>query len=65
MVRAWNRNVKSAKLGGIKAEVAAIVGSLEIVTAITRASEEQMDLKLFDEVTANTVMSRCKSSVVC
>jgi molybdopterin-binding protein len=43
--------VKAVKLGGIMAEVIVSVGGLEIVSAITRGSAEQMGLKTGDEVT--------------
>jgi molybdopterin-binding protein len=44
--------VKSVKLGGIMAEVVVIVGNFEIVSAITRASAETMNLKAGDKVKA-------------
>jgi molybdopterin-binding protein len=44
--------VKSVKLGGIMAEVAVVVGGLEIVSAITRASAEALGLKAGDQVRA-------------
>ena len=44
--------VKSVKLGNVMAEVVVTVGSLEIVSAITRGSAEQMGLKPGDTVTA-------------
>jgi molybdopterin-binding protein len=44
--------VTSVKLGGIMAEVVVTVGGLEIVSAITRTSAEQMGLKAGDTVTA-------------
>ena len=44
--------VKSVKLGGIMAEVIVTVGNLEIVSAITKTSAEQMALKAGEEVTA-------------
>jgi molybdopterin-binding protein len=44
--------VKSVKLGGIMAEVVVAVAGLEIVSAITRASAEELGLKAGDEVTA-------------
>ena len=44
--------VKSVKLGGIMAEVVVAVDGLEIVSAITRGSAEQLGLKVGDEVTA-------------
>jgi molybdopterin-binding protein len=44
--------VKSVKLGGIMAEVTVTVGNLEIVSAITRTSAEQMALQVGQEVMA-------------
>jgi molybdopterin-binding protein len=44
--------VKSVRLGNVMAEVIVTVGNLEIVSAITRGSAEQMGLKPGDEVTA-------------
>ena len=44
--------VKSIKLGGVMAEVVVTVGDLEIVSAITRASAEQMELQPGDAVKA-------------
>jgi molybdopterin-binding protein len=44
--------VKSVKLGGVMAEVVISVGTLEIVSAITRTSADQMGLKAGDQVTA-------------
>jgi molybdopterin-binding protein len=44
--------VKSVKLGNVTAEVVVTVGSLEIVSAITRSSAEALDLKPGDAVTA-------------
>jgi molybdopterin-binding protein len=44
--------VRSVKLGNVMAEVVVQVGSLEIVSAITRASAEHLGLKVGDEVTA-------------
>jgi molybdopterin-binding protein len=44
--------IKSVKLGNVMAEVIVSVGSLEIVSAITRTSAEQMGLKAGDAVTA-------------
>jgi molybdopterin-binding protein len=44
--------VKSVQLGGIMAEVVVAVGGLEIVSAITRGSAEQLGLKAGDRVTA-------------
>ena len=43
--------VKSVKLGGVMAEVVVTVGGLEVVSAITRTSAEQLGLKSGDEVT--------------
>lgn len=42
--------VKSVKLGNVMAEVVVTVGSLEIVSAITRTSAEALGLKPGDEV---------------
>jgi molybdopterin-binding protein len=44
--------VTSVKLGGIMAEVVVAVGSIEIVSAITRASAEAMNLRVGDKVKA-------------
>ncbi|HEV3084072.1 MAG TPA: TOBE domain-containing protein [Gemmataceae bacterium] len=44
--------VKSVKLGGVMAEVVITVGALEIVSAITRTSAEQLSLKAGDQVIA-------------
>jgi molybdopterin-binding protein len=44
--------VKSVKLGNVMAEVIVAVGDLEIVSAITRGSVEQMKLATGDEVIA-------------
>jgi molybdopterin-binding protein len=44
--------VKSVKLGSVMAEVVVAVAGLEVVSAITRASAEQLGLKPGDEVTA-------------
>jgi molybdopterin-binding protein len=44
--------VKSVKLGGIMAEVVVTVGNLELVSAITRTSAEQLNLQTGDSVTA-------------
>ncbi len=44
--------IKSVKLGNVMAEVVVAVDGLEIVSAITRASAEQLGLKVGDEVTA-------------
>jgi molybdopterin-binding protein len=44
--------VKSVKLGNVMAEVVMNVGNFEIVSAITRGSAEQLDLKTGDKVKA-------------
>lgn len=44
--------IKSVKLGSVMAEVVVAVGNLEIVSAITRTSAEQMGLKAGDKVAA-------------
>jgi molybdopterin-binding protein len=44
--------VKSVKLGTVMAEVVVTVGSLEVVSTITKTSAEQMGLKAGEEVTA-------------
>ena len=44
--------VKSVKLGEVMAEVVVTVGDIEVVSAITRTSAEQMGLRPGDEVTA-------------
>jgi molybdopterin-binding protein len=44
--------VKSVKLGGVMAEVVVAHGDIEIVSAITRTSAEELGLKAGDEVTA-------------
>jgi molybdopterin-binding protein len=44
--------VKSVKLGGIMAEVVVTVGNIEIVSAITRTSVENMNLQPGDAVKA-------------
>jgi molybdopterin-binding protein len=44
--------IKSVKLGNVMAEVVVTVGQLEIVSAITRASAEHLNLKPGDEVMA-------------
>jgi molybdopterin-binding protein len=43
--------IKSVKLGGVMAEIVVTVGNLEIVSAITRTSAEQLGLKPGDQVT--------------
>jgi molybdopterin-binding protein len=44
--------VKSVTLGVVMAEVVVAVGSIEIVSAITRASAEALNLQPGDEVKA-------------
>jgi molybdopterin-binding protein len=44
--------VKEVKLGNVMAEVVISVGSIEIVSAITRSSTERLGLKPGDAVTA-------------
>ncbi len=44
--------VKEVKLGNVMAEIVVSVGSIEIVSAITRGSAERMGLKPGDAVTA-------------
>jgi molybdopterin-binding protein len=44
--------VKSIKLGNVMAEVVVAVGDLEVVSAITRGSVDQMGIKVGDEVVA-------------
>jgi molybdopterin-binding protein len=44
--------IKSVKLGNVAAEVIVQVGNLEVVSMITRASAEQLSLKVGDEVKA-------------
>jgi molybdopterin-binding protein len=44
--------IKSVKLGNVVAEVVVSVGAIEIVSVISRASAEQLALKVGDEVTA-------------
>jgi molybdopterin-binding protein len=44
--------VKSVKLGNVMAEVVMTVGDLELVSAITRGSAEQLGLKPGDSVKA-------------
>jgi molybdopterin-binding protein len=44
--------VKSVKLGNVMAEVVMSVGDVEIVSAITTGSAEQLDLKPGDSVKA-------------
>jgi molybdopterin-binding protein len=44
--------IQAVKLGNVMAEVVVKVGSLEIVSAITRGSAEHLNLKVGDTVTA-------------
>ena len=44
--------VKDVKLGTVMAEVVISVGTIEIVSAITRSSAEKLGLKPGDSVTA-------------
>ena len=44
--------VKEVKLGNVMAEVVVSVGSMEIVSAITRSSAERLGFKPGDTVTA-------------
>jgi molybdopterin-binding protein len=44
--------VKSVKLGNVMAEVVVDVGGTELVSAITRGSAEQLNLKAGDNVKA-------------
>jgi molybdopterin-binding protein len=44
--------IKELKLGTVMADVVISVGDIEIVSAITRASAERLDLKAGDKVTA-------------
>jgi molybdopterin-binding protein len=44
--------VKSIKLGNVMAEVVVAVGDLEVVSAITRGSVDQMGLNVGDKVVA-------------
>ena len=44
--------IKSVKLGNIMAEVVVTVGAIEIVSAITRTSAENLNLKPGDQVRA-------------
>jgi len=44
--------IKSVRLGNVAAEVVVQVGELEVVSLITRASAEALDLKPGDEVKA-------------
>jgi molybdopterin-binding protein len=44
--------VKSVKLGNVMAEIIVDVGNIEIVSLISRASAEQLNLKAGDSVKA-------------
>ena len=44
--------VKAVKLGNVMAEVVIAVGNLEVVSAITRGSVDQMGIKAGDQVVA-------------
>lgn len=44
--------IKSVKIGNVMAEVIVMVGSIEIVSLISRTSAESMSLKAGDEVSA-------------
>jgi molybdopterin-binding protein len=44
--------IKSVKLGNVTAEIVVTHGDIEIVSVITRASAEDLGLKVGDEVTA-------------
>jgi len=44
--------IKSVKLGTVMAEVVVTVGGIEIVSAITRASAETLNLQAGDKVRA-------------
>lgn len=44
--------VKSVKLGNVMAEVIVEVGTIEVVSLISRTSAEQLSLKAGDKVTA-------------
>jgi molybdopterin-binding protein len=48
----FSATIKSVKLGNVMAEVTMSVGDLEIVSAITRGSAEQLGLKVGDAVKA-------------
>jgi len=55
MISARNQfqgTVKSIKLGNVMAEIVVSVGDLEVVSAITRGSVDQMGLKIGDKVVA-------------
>jgi molybdopterin-binding protein len=44
--------VKEIKLGNVMADVVVAVGTIEVVSAITRVSAERLGLKVGDTVTA-------------
>jgi molybdopterin-binding protein len=44
--------IKDITLGNVMADVVIAVGEIEVVSAITRASAERLDLKVGDSVTA-------------
>jgi len=44
--------VKTVKLGGVMAEVVVAIDGLEVVSAITRASAEALNLQVGDKVKA-------------
>jgi molybdopterin-binding protein len=44
--------IKSVKLGTVMAEIVVTVGSIEVVSAITRGSAESLGLKVGDTVKA-------------
>ncbi|APV43785.1 molybdate transport system regulatory protein [Dehalogenimonas formicexedens] len=44
--------VKSVKLGTVMAEIVVDTGNVEVVSIISRASAEHMNLKVGDKVTA-------------
>jgi len=44
--------VKSVKTGNVMAEIVVVAGGLEIVSAITRGSVDQMGIKVGDQVVA-------------
>jgi molybdopterin-binding protein len=44
--------IKEIQLGNVMADVVVAVGSIEVVSAITRVSAERLGLKVGDKVTA-------------
>jgi molybdopterin-binding protein len=55
MISARNQfkgTIKSVKLGEVMAEVVVTVGTIEIVSLISRTSAEQLGLKTGDQVSA-------------